>query len=63
LVKRLDPRNRPYYWIGGEFPTTLSKEGTDADALKAGYVSLTPLSLDLTDDQALDKLKNWSWSL
>ncbi len=63
LVKRLDPRNRPYYWIGGEFPTTLSKEGTDADALKAGYVSITPLSLDLTDDQVLDKLKSWTWAL
>ncbi len=63
LVKRFDPRNRPYYWIGGEYPTTLSKEGTDADALKAGYVSITPLSLDLTDDQVLERLNGWSWSL
>jgi 5'-nucleotidase len=63
LVKRLDPRNRPYYWIGGEFPTSLSKEGTDADALKAGYVSITPLSLDFTDDQALENLNKWNWVL
>ncbi len=61
LVKRLDPRNRPYYWIGGEFPTSLSKEGTDADALKAGYVSITPLSLDFTDDKALERLNSWTW--
>jgi 5'-nucleotidase len=63
LVKRMDPRKRPYYWIGGEYPTSLSKEGTDADALKAGFVSITPLSLDLTDDQTLDRLKTWTWSI
>jgi len=62
LVKRLDPRDRPYYWIGGEFPTSLSKEGTDADALKAGFVSITPLSLDFTDDKALASLSRWTWS-
>ena len=52
LVKRLDPRGRPYYWIGGEAPTGMHEDGTDFGALKDGYVSITPLTLDLTDHQA-----------
>jgi 5'-nucleotidase len=60
LVTRLDPRNRPYYWIGGEFPISLPENGTDAGALHAGYISVTPLSLDLTDEKGLDRLRNWN---
>jgi 5'-nucleotidase len=59
LVTRLDPRNRPYYWIGGEVPIALPETGTDAGALQAGYVSVTPLSLDLTDDKGLEHLRSW----
>ncbi|MBN1665595.1 MAG: 5'/3'-nucleotidase SurE [Anaerolineales bacterium] len=48
LVRREDPRNRPYYWIGGEAPTGVNEDGTDFGALRAGFVSITPLQLDLT---------------
>jgi 5'-nucleotidase len=58
LVTRLDPRNRPYYWIGGEYPIALPENGTDAGALQAGYISVTPLSLDLTDDKGLEALRS-----
>jgi 5'-nucleotidase len=61
LDRRVDPRGRPYYWIGGEAPTGVNEEGTDVGALFAGYVSVTPLQLDLTNYKALDALKNWSW--
>lgn len=61
LERRTDPRGRPYYWIGGEAPTGVLEEGTDFGALKAGYVSITPLQLDLTSCLALDKLKDWEW--
>ncbi|MCS7009979.1 MAG: 5'/3'-nucleotidase SurE, partial [Anaerolineales bacterium] len=54
LERRLDPRGRPYYWIGGDTPTGIPEEGTDYGALKAGYVSITPLQLDLTAWQCLD---------
>jgi 5'-nucleotidase len=57
LVTRLDPRSRPYYWIGGEFPIALPENGTDAGALHAGFVSVTPLSLDLTDEKGLQQLR------
>ena len=61
LDARVDPRGRPYYWIGGEYPTGVDEAGTDFGALKAGYVSITPLQLDLTAREALDVLKKWSW--
>ena len=61
LDKRVDPRGRPYYWIGGEAPTGVNEEGTDVGALFAGYVSITPLQLDLTNYKAVDALKNWEW--
>lgn len=48
LVRRLDPRGQPYYWIGGEAPTGIEEPGTDYGALSAGFVSITPLQLDLT---------------
>ncbi len=56
LVRREDPRGRPYYWIGGEAPTGIRERGTDFGALKSGYVSVTPLQLDLTAHQAIDAL-------
>ena len=61
LDKRVDPRGRPYYWIGGEEPTGVNEEGTDVGALAAGYVSITPLQLDLTNYKAMDVLKKWAW--
>lgn len=48
LLRRLDPRGKPYYWIGGEAPTGVEEPGTDYGSLAAGYVSITPLQLDLT---------------
>jgi 5'-nucleotidase len=61
LDARVDPRGKPYYWIGGEFPLGVNEEGTDYGAIKAGYVSITPLQLDLTAWEAMDKLKKWTW--
>ncbi len=61
LDQRIDPRGRPYYWIGGEAPTGVDEPGTDFGALSAGYVSITPLQLDLTHYKAMDVLKKWKW--
>ncbi len=62
LDRRLDPRGRPYYWIGGDFPTAIPEEGTDFGALANGYVSITPLQLDLTADDMVASLQEWSWT-
>jgi 5'-nucleotidase len=61
LDRRVDPRGRPYYWIGGDSPTAIPDEGTDFGALEKGFVSITPLHLDLTDFQALKSLGEINW--
>lgn len=61
LERRLDPRGRPYYWIGGEAPTGISEEGTDFGALAKGCVSVTPLHLDLTAHHSISQLQSWDF--
>lgn len=61
LVRREDPRGRPYYWIGGEAPSGVPDEGTDIGALHAGYVAVTPVHLDMTAHHMLDSLRQWRW--
>ena len=61
LVRREDPRGKPYYWIGGEPPSGVAENGTDYGDLAAGYVSITPIHLDLTDYQLLDVVSKWDW--
>src|SRR5215216_3562 len=61
LESRVDPRGKPYYWIGGEYPTGVDEPGTDFGALRAGSVSITPLHLDLTSYKTMDILKNWKF--
>ena len=61
LDERIDPRGHPYYWIGGDAPTGVAERGTDIGALAEGYVSVTPLHLDLTAYRALTDLNTWPW--
>jgi 5'-nucleotidase len=61
LDERLDPRDRPYYWIGGDAPTGVPERGTDIGALADGFISITPLQLDLTAYQILSELNSWPW--
>jgi 5'-nucleotidase len=57
VIERLDPRGRKYYWIGGEAPTWHPGENTDFEAIQKGYVSITPLHLDLTHHESIARLK------
>jgi 5'-nucleotidase len=61
LEQRVDPRGRPYFWIGGDAPTGIPEDGTDIGALSDGNVSVTPLQLDLTAYPALHLLRSWDW--
>ena len=61
LDERIDPRGRPYYWIGGDAPTGVPERGTDIGALAEGFISVTPLQLDLTAYQVLPDLSSWQW--
>ncbi len=57
VEKRVDGRGFPYFWIGFRRSKMEPAEGTDLAALEDGDISITPLSLDLTDEQALKRLK------
>ena len=59
LVRRVDPRGRPYYWIGGDEPGGVLEEGTDLWAVANNYVSVTPLQLDLTHREMISHLQSW----
>ncbi len=59
LIHRVDPRGRPYYWIGGPAPTGVEEEGTDIWAVANGYISVTPIQLDLTAHNLLSALQGW----
>jgi 5'-nucleotidase len=56
VIEKVDPRGRPYFWIGGSFVDTHS-DGTDLTAVANGYVSVTPLHLDMTDYRALASME------
>jgi 5'-nucleotidase len=60
LIERKDPRGESYYWIGGDPPDGEPLDGTDFWAVKHGYVSVTPLKLDLTDYSLMNTLHEWN---
>jgi 5'-nucleotidase len=57
-----DPRGSPCYWIAGDPPTGVPEPGTDIGALAEGYVSVTPLHLDLTAYRLVTDLNTWPWN-
>lgn len=59
--ERADSRGRSYYWIGGDAPTGVPERGTDVGALAEGFVSITPLQLDLTSYRTITELNTWQW--
>jgi len=59
-VTRLhDPRGRLMYWIGLAGSEEDAGEGTDFHALRLGYVSVTPIQVDLTRHAAVEPLRGW----
>lgn len=59
VVKATDPRGRTIYWVGPAGAEQDAGPGTDFHAVREGYVSLTPLQVDLTRHSALDALESW----
>jgi 5'-nucleotidase len=57
-----DPRGKECYWIGGGEPQWKKGGDTDLDAIHNGYISVTPVHLDLTNYSALKYMKkNWKF--
>lgn len=59
---RSDPREVPYYWLSGKYQLSDTEPDSDAYALEQGYVSITPVSFDLTARDFLAELSSWRWS-
>ncbi|MBI5674605.1 MAG: 5'/3'-nucleotidase SurE [Nitrospirae bacterium] len=60
LKELQDPRGRRFYWIGGGASQGRGGENTDIEAVQDGYISITPVHLDLTNHKALKHIKeNW----
>ncbi len=60
LDKRLDPTGRPYYWLGGKIHDAETAEGTDTHTVGEGYISVTPIQLDMTHHPFLRDLRGWN---
>jgi len=63
IVEGLDPRGRPYYWIGEQTTSWIEDEGSDYAAVAKGIVSITPLRTDMTDYRALEILRGGNLAL
>ena len=59
MVRATDPRGRPVYWVGAAGQGDDVGPGTDFHAVASGYVSVTPLQIDLTRHSALDDTRDW----
>lgn len=57
LVKRLDPKGRPYYWIGAPIKDDFDRPGVDIVWLNEGYITVTPLSIDLTNFKMMEQIR------
>ncbi|MDP2562382.1 5'/3'-nucleotidase SurE [Psychrobium sp. 1_MG-2023] len=63
MVKTQDPAGRDIYWVGPLAKEDDAGEGTDFHAIANGYVSITPLTVDLTAHHRIEKLKHWASDL
>jgi 5'-nucleotidase len=59
LTEKIDPRGRPYFWIGGNPNVFEENPGSDCDAFSSRFISVTPIKADLTDHHFLKELREW----
>jgi 5'-nucleotidase len=59
ISEHIDPRGKPYYWIGEVREGFHAEGGTDFEAIDEGFVSVTPMRSDLTNHLAIELLKSW----
>ncbi len=58
ILRRKDHRGRDYFWVGGKYQGFRKEDGSDCMAVDQGYVSITPMKLDVTDAKFIDALKH-----
>lgn len=62
IEKRIDPRNRTYYWQGTDPQTSYKNSDLDGAAIGRNFISITPIKCDMTDYDAIEDLKGWNIS-
>jgi 5'-nucleotidase len=60
VSEHIDPRGKPYYWIGEQRDGFHADGNTDFEAIDEGYVSVTPMRADLTNYSAIESLRDWN---
>lgn len=63
ITRANDPSGREYFWIGGGVASWRGAEDSDFQAIEDGYVSVTPLHLDLTNYKLLEEIRAWGLTL
>lgn len=63
VERRTDPRGRAYYWLSGYLEENTPEQGSDVHAVQNGFISVTPLDLDLTAAQLIDVVRTWNLRL
>ena len=63
FVERKDPRGKSYFWLAGELDDGDNDEDTDVNSIDNNYISITPIKLDLTSNEMVDKMKKWELKL
>tara|TARA_A100001037_G_scaffold306676_1_gene353919 strand:- start:2813 stop:3577 length:765 start_codon:yes stop_codon:yes gene_type:complete len=61
IVKRKDPRGTDYFWIGGDKLNSRNEPNTDFAAIESNQISITPVKMDLTDEEYKLHLKKWDF--
>jgi len=59
ITEHIDPRGKPYYWIGEVRDGFHAEGGTDFEAIDEGFVSVTPMRSDLTNHEVMADLRSW----
>ena len=59
--KRINPRKKTYYWLTGEFMEETDVGESDSKALRDGFISITPLTIDLTDYHFMEQISKWEF--
>lgn len=63
LTRARDPSGKEYFWIGGGAREWRGNGASDFQAIADGYISLTPLHLDLTNYSLMEEIRGWKLSL
>ena len=63
ITRALDPSGREYFWIGGGVSSWRGRDDSDFRAVEEGWISVTPLHLDLTNYDLLEEVRGWGLEL